>query len=472
MPERNRSENILSQEEAKMYHRLARILPPPILGQPMASLLTTIPLTSVFSNEPANSWKDYIQNNLRDVIQLDDSDFVPRGTIAWPAGSIPIFQWSEPTAENPRSEPIFNCGGPYTRGRTVWSKRNNDRNTNWLRRAYRNVPEAEIFFDAMTKSSTQEEMNSILNANFHRMQSTPFDDRVRNLYSTSIDVVMTLDSGWDTPLEHTGSHGNIVPIWGSEYDGLTGAGMVEGELRFTEAYVGELLRDDSGNIDAERVSYRMQKIDDKIRVYRDLGLPMVVLPHPALTVIGTGPNAYMMSDIAFSHCHAVSMMLRHPRYNDETWDHYNRAMDLATRSFQPGGPNYTLASLRMQSSVTIEEIRINLDTFLESLDLEDYNAPISLLHGEYVRDRFNTHGYNQYTIANDMGLDPHSLPGLRMTAEHSTLGVAFVDVPTPIGYGCSMHHEYDYVMMAGVAAAILHHRFSLMQNHMFGNSEE
>ena len=82
MPERHRTEKLLSEQEAKMIRSLARILPAPMLGQPRYSLFPTIPLTSLFSNEPGNSWYSYVQNNLRDVIRLDDSDFVPNDMLS------------------------------------------------------------------------------------------------------------------------------------------------------------------------------------------------------------------------------------------------------------------------------------------------------------------------------------------------------------------------------------------------------
>jgi hypothetical protein len=469
MPERHRTEKLLSEQEAKMIRSLARILPAPMLGQPRYSLFPTIPLTSLFSNEPGNSWYSYVQNNLRDVIRLDDSDFVPNDTIRWPAGSRPPFRWSEPSEKYPIGTAIFNIGGDYTKGRTVWSKRDNRVNTDWLRNVYRGVQEAEIFFEAMTNSSSEEEMNGILNANYPRFQLTPFDERVRNLYSTSIDAVVAYDSGWDMPLESTASHGTIVPLYGCEYDGMTGAGIVEGELRWTEALVGDIHRDDRGHIDLDSVEYRIQKIDDKIRIARDIGNPMVVLFHTALTVVGVGPQAFMLGYIAWAHCHAVSMMLRHPRYHDETWSSYNRAIYLAEQSFQPEGPQLSFAALRSQSSVVLEEIRMNIDDFLESFDLENDNTPSFLLHGEFLRDRFNLHGYNLHTVINDMGLEPHNYPGLRMTAEHPTLGEASIEIPIPIGYGCTMHHEYDYVMVAGMAANALHYEFSSRQREMAGS---
>ena len=472
MPERNRTQRIVSQQEAKMMTRLARLLPTPQHGQEAYILHNSLPLTSLFTNEARLGWPRYIEDNLRGVIQVDESDFLTRGSIAWAPGSIPIFRWSPPSEEHPNGRAIFNTGGEYTFGLPVWDRRHVDSTRNWLRRVYSHVPESRIFIDAYTNSSTEEEMNSVLNANFPRLHSTPYDDRIRNLYSTSLDGVVVRDSGWHLPLESTSDQGHIIPAWGVEYDGLIGLGIVEGDLRWTEAYVGDIggYRDDMGNIDMRRVDYRRQKVDDKVRILRDLRIPMVVLPHYALSVIGTGPNAWMMSDIALCHCHAISRILIHPRFDDDSWDFESRAMHIAMESFHPLGPNFGLRALRAWSSVVIERTEINLETQLESLETEDDDAPVSLLHGQYVRDRIRTHGYDQYSVAADYGLDPERIPGLRMTAENATLGTQSVEAPIPFGYGCSMLPEFDYVMTAGLAAGILHQRFADLNAEMYNNS--
>ena len=90
---------------------------------------------------------------------------------------------------------------------------------------------------------------------------------------------------------------------------------------------------------------------------------------------------------------------------------------------------------------------------------EPDDVPSYLLHGEYVQDRMERLGWGPEDTLADLGFESNMLPGLKLTVEHNELGDESIEVPTPLGFGCSIHPEMDFLMTAGLASEGLLERF-------------
>ena len=449
IPVRDRTKGLKSLAEAKIARRLNETLAH-IPGLTKMTLLTNQSLTSLVSNE-RGGWAGYAKRELHDLWGLNHSHHTPVDEPFWPSTNSPPFGWSSPKPGYPTGQAIFTIGGPYTKNYSLWSKRHNKTNTEWVRRRYLGDPAIEYFLSAL-ESEDEGEMNRMLESCYPRTRTSSYKRRLQWTYSTEIDFLVVEDPEWTTPLTSVSDTGRMDPLHCGEYCGLIGCCIVNGELKFSRLYVGDSFRFDDGTIDDDAVAGRLQKFRDELAITRDLRIPMVILPHYAIITVGSGPQSYMLSDIAFFHCHAIARHIRKARYADSTWDQTQRSHDIAAMSLH----GHLFTTLRGSCvSVTLERIEMELPDDMT----DDSNIPTNMLHGEYVRDRMATHGYTLDDHLEDLGLSRDRVPGLRLTAQHQEHGTESVDMAIPVGFGCSIHQELDHLMLAGHASAVLLERF-------------
>jgi len=98
----------------------------------------------------------------------------------------------------------------------------------------RSDPAAQPFLRAISESKTEQELNAALNRDYPRITTSIAEQRKNKLFMQSIDFVIARDYGHYQPIELTDYNqvGPISPIFAIEFDGITNAFTIDGELSF------------------------------------------------------------------------------------------------------------------------------------------------------------------------------------------------------------------------------------------------
>ena len=277
------------------------------------------------------------------VLQLQPSDHEPQNEVVWQSSNVAPFRF-EKRFGFPNGRAVWAIGGPHTLGRPLWTKHREphygELNTAWARQRYSGDPAADPFFNAFINCENEQDMSAALNAAYPRVQSSNYDRTLRYLYSTTIDILAVEDYAWDVRFCDTGPRGKMNPHWGTEYDGITGAGLYDGNIRSSRIWIGdhESIRFDDGALDVKAVEQRPEKIQQKVTVLADVQLPMTVLPTTHSPCIGDIPMALIrcmstwQPTLRCIHLNSSCNYLRHPRYDDASWTEAQRYRHVAGTS--------------------------------------------------------------------------------------------------------------------------------------------
>ncbi len=463
MPSRDRKENIISKQEAFLLRSsqamVSQIPKFTRYGQPE-------PNFQVFSNLPVSAlvkdWDNYARDKVPGLWGVTESELLPSQIVVWNGKHEPLFQWKK---VDDREVAIWRFG--YYRGDPIYqTKDSRAQNVNHWRKERWFDRSARPLFDALDNAQSEDEFHSLLNRYYPRVESSLYEERLGKIFSSSLDMVVARDTA---NLATSPEDSQISPHCAWEYDGITGATVVNGEIRWSEHYVGEDFgyRDNRGAVNRDMVENRLQKLNDKIRILDDLCIPSTVLSYDSLiwVPIPNNPRGMLAADISLYHLINVGHLMRDdwPELPSNVRDKNSVTELLATKSF--GGTQYsTLKSQSILDCVKIE--RVDDIAFDENVGEDDSTGWI--IHREVTEERRKRLGFDSIGALEELGVDPSNMSGIQISTEHPRInGPRVVRIPLwpTLFSGSITYPEYDHLMLAGAASDIL---LGIINNEILG----
>ena len=325
-----------------------------------------------------------------------------------------------------------------------------------------NDPGAKHFFEAIDIASSEEEFNNILKQNYLVGEMSDFEIRRNTAYMQSLDIVIADDNHWSpfASIMHNPPHSSVKPKCVIEHDGMVGSRIVDGELKWSEGAVGKTLRDKwSGRVVTDAVEHRIEKMNDKLSILKDIGVPATVTNHDSLACLSTGRGMeWMNAEISTSYLLATT------RYFNTHFRDPIKATNESSR--------WNLLACETHMNQSYRELRLPENS--NYCKIERTTAPIynwdfsiyedlppgwsrSIIQNEYHQERWKRHLDDPGKFYEDMGIDPNQCNAIRIEIEHPQHGkleeIAELDTLAFRGY--SLTPEDDHVMLAGWTSAVL-----------------
>jgi len=402
----------------------------------------------VFSNLPLPQLLKDASGYIRradSVLGLVDEDHVPSHQVIWPSVHFPLFEWK---FIDGKEQAVWCTGGEHTNGRSVFDKMlHSPANTDFWKspKGRRSDPAAQPFLRAISESKTEQELNAALNRDYPRITTSIAEQRKNKLFMQSIDFVIARDYGHYQPIELTDYNqvGPISPIFAIEFDGITNAFTIDGELKFSEEF-GMIL--DDGSIDHVEQSRRQIKLADKFNILTDINVPAAFLPHHAIEIM-TFSNGlkFVKSDIIVNHLNNIHSLLNEAEALGIDTQNKEVVEDFLASNSYFGHRYSALKSQALPGSLKIEKITI--DSSEEMYSEEKPPEPTMLGFNEFLKP----HMGKGEKILSDVGWSFSSWPGVRISAQYLGKDYSY-DMHMWLGFGCNLLSEYDYCMFLGLAA--------------------
>ena len=276
-------------------------------------------ITKVFSGLPLSAlvddWQPYGRDFLPGVWDVNSSQMQTRRGMkaSWPSAHNSIFHWND-------GEPRWGetSASHYSHIMVRPSSFSNEGNRRQIRHHRHNRtqdPAATEFFRIIDSCTTQEDLVRQLGSGFPPIDWwSEFDDRRHTAWVQSIDFVIGRQNNWNRPLhldttENSNHLTAIAPLCAFEYDGMTGFRVVNGNIVWSGDAVGSSWAfrrpDDAsylpGEVKTEEVQRRLAKMNDKIAILRDIGIPSTVLPYDSLRVLSAPWGSFMAADLSLTY---------------------------------------------------------------------------------------------------------------------------------------------------------------------------
>ena len=427
--------------EARIFRSLNNMLQMSLGPEYQLRLFSNFPLSQL-----VRKWPKYV-NGIDDVIGLTEEDYISSPRIIWPSNQYPMFEWDNADGKETAR---FLIGGPFTKGRSVAGKLRNKGTKDWMNKERANDPAAQAFLEAINTSQNEEQLNAKLNANYPRITTNNANIRKKILWAQSIDFVIARDYAVHEPLTHTDldTAKVVSPAIAVEFDPTTNGCTIHGELRFSEEFVETMHRLSDGSVDHVQAAHRQMKMQDKFSILKDLEMPSCVLPHHAVEVLHLPQlnglqTSFIKADIVFVHLNSIHCLLNDNLPLDLS--NQNQVADyLATRSYC--GKQYSfLKSICMNNSVVLEYVHADISSILS----EEYTPQMMGYHEFLAPVNVDT-----IKLLDELGMDINNYPSLKISAVHMGKDYEYT-FPIPLGFGSSILHQFDYCMVAGLAAHML-----------------
>ena len=499
MPSRHQKRDLLSPQETQLNRWLSsqfdptqygvnqlinqNLLPPAINIQIPQTIGNTI--TKVFSgltlSALVDDWPGYCRDFLPGIWDVAPSQMETRRGMkaSWPSAHGSVFHWNN-------GEPRWgeSSANPYSKILVRPSNTNgqNQQQIRYHRQRRFQDPAAAEFFRIIDSCTEQEDLVEQLMSAYPPIDWwSEFDERRHTVWSQSIDFVIGRQNNWSRLLrldtmENSNHLTAIAPLCAFEYDGMTGFRVVNGTVEWSSDAVGsswDVRRPldaayRAGEVRSERVLHRLRKLNDKIDILRDIGVPSTILPYDSLRVFTAPWGSFMAADLSIHYLVASS---RYTNPREECYGHYDNPEDL----WSILAPQMHLGQFYSQlcqpqfsgaGGVTIERVEdatISPELVAQENDSNIGQFEVSIVQPHLLEGRMSRYRRNPGNFFRNMGVDPQRCIGIRVSINHPRHGEMGVSLPlNPLFFsGSTICPENDHVMLAGWASQELIHQINV-----------